>query len=132
MFRSTFSFLFTLFLVGSLCAQNNAGQSKSPQPSAPTPSASTDSASRLPVNRDRKRESDQIAADQARIRENMKALKGSSEEKALLQRYVGQLDSQESRLAALRKETADLTAQENQANTELDHMIMAVNVDESF
>jgi len=81
---------------------------------------------------DRKRESDQIAADQARIRENMKALKGSSEEKALLQRYVGQLDSQESRLAALRKETADLTAQENQANTELDRMIMAVNLDESF
>ena len=38
---------------------------------------------------ERKRESDQIAADQNRIRENMKALKGTSEEKALLQRYVG-------------------------------------------
>ena len=34
----------------------------------------------------------------------MKALKGTSEEKALLQRYVGQLDAQESRLAVLRKE----------------------------
>jgi hypothetical protein len=33
---------------------------------------------------DRKRESDQIAADQNRIRENLKALKGSSEEKALV------------------------------------------------
>lgn len=81
---------------------------------------------------DRKRESDQITADQVRIRENMKALKGNSEEKALLQRYVGQLDSQESRLAALRKENVDLTAQQNQANTELDRMIMAVNVDETF
>jgi hypothetical protein len=81
---------------------------------------------------DRKRESDQIAADQTRIRENMKALKGSSEEKALLQRYVGQLDSQESRLAALRKETADLTAQQNAAQSELDHTIMGVTVDESF
>ncbi len=81
---------------------------------------------------DRKRESDQIATDQARIRENMKALKGSSEEKALLQRYVGQLDSQESRLAALRRESADLAAQENLTQTELDRMIMAVNVDESF
>lgn len=81
---------------------------------------------------ERNRESDQITADQGRIRENMKALRGSSEEKALLQRYVGQLDSQESRLAALRKEIADLTAQENQANTELDRLIMAVNVDESF
>jgi hypothetical protein len=80
----------------------------------------------------RKSESDQIAADQNRIRENMKALKGSSEEKALLQRYVGQLDSQESRLAALRKESSDLTAQANQAKSELDRMIMEVNVDESF
>jgi hypothetical protein len=81
---------------------------------------------------ERKRESDQISLDQGRIRENMKALKGSSEEKSLLQRYVGQLDSQESRLGVLRKETSDLTAQENQARSELDRMIMLVNVDESF
>jgi len=81
---------------------------------------------------ERKRESDQIAADQNRIRENMKALKGSSEEKSLLQRYVGQLDAQESRLTALRKESSDLTAQQNQANAELDRMIMEVNLDETF
>ena len=81
---------------------------------------------------ERRRESDQITADQGRIRENMKALKGSSEEKALLQRYVGQLDSQESRLAALRKESADLTVQESQAKTEFDRVVMAVNLDESF
>jgi hypothetical protein len=81
---------------------------------------------------DHKRESDQITADQGRIRENMKALKGSSEERTLLQRYVGQLDSQENRLSALRRESADLTAQENQAKTELDRMIMEVSVDRSF
>ncbi len=81
---------------------------------------------------DRKKESDQIRVDQNRIRENMKALKGTSEEKALLQRYVGQLDAQESRLAVLRKESSDLTAQQNQARGELDRMIMEVNVDESF
>ncbi len=81
---------------------------------------------------ERKRESDQIAADQSRIRENMKALRGTSEEKALLQRYVGQLDSQESRLATLRRETTDLTVQENRAKSELDRMIMEVQVDESF
>jgi hypothetical protein len=80
----------------------------------------------------RKNESDQIMADQNRIRENMKALKGTSEEKALLQRYVGQLDAQESRLATLRKESIDLTSQQNQAHSELDRMIMDVNVDESF
>ena len=81
---------------------------------------------------ERKGESDQIAADQNRIRENMKALKGSSEEKALLQRYVGQLDAQENRLAVMRKETGNLTAQQNAEQAELDHMIMDVNVDESF
>lgn len=81
---------------------------------------------------ERKRESDQISNDQNRIRENMKALKGSSEEKALLQRYVGQLDAQESRLATLRKEMADLTLEQNRANEELDRMIMAVNIDEKF
>ena len=81
---------------------------------------------------DRKRESDQITADQNRIRENMKALKGTSEEKALLQRYVGQLDAQESRLADLRQQSSDLIAQQNQARAELDRMIMEVNVDETF
>ncbi|MFY9950456.1 MAG: hypothetical protein WA261_13425 [Candidatus Sulfotelmatobacter sp.] len=81
---------------------------------------------------DRKRESDQIMADQNRIRENMKALKGTSEEKALLQRYVGQLDTQESRLAILRQQSVDLTTQQNQARAELDRMIMEVNVDETF
>jgi hypothetical protein len=81
---------------------------------------------------ERKRQSDQITTDQNRIRENMKALKGSSEEKALLQRYVGQFDSQENRLATLRKEMNDLTMQGNQANAELSQMIMTVTMEESF
>lgn len=80
----------------------------------------------------RNAEATQIAADQNRIRENMKALKGSAEEKTLLQRYVGQLDSQENRLAALRKETAELTTQQNSASAELDRMIEAVNLEENF
>jgi SMC interacting uncharacterized protein involved in chromosome segregation len=79
-----------------------------------------------------KSEGDQIATDQNRIRENMKALKGSSEEKALLQRYVGQLDSQESRFASLRKESDDLKVQETRARSELDRIIMEVSVEEGF
>jgi hypothetical protein len=62
----------------------------------------------------------------------MKALKGSSEERTLLQRYVGQLDAQESRLATLRKESKDFAAQQTREGSELDRMIMGVNVDESF
>ncbi len=81
---------------------------------------------------ERNQETNQINTDQARLRENMKALKGSAEEKALVMRYTHQLDSQEDRLAALRKEIADLQAQRNQANAELERMVLDVNVDEKF
>ncbi len=36
----------------------------------------------------------EIQLDQQRLRENMKALKGSAEERALLQRYTGELSTQ--------------------------------------
>lgn len=39
-----------------------------------------------------------IVEDQQRLRENMKALRGSAEEKQLLQRYTRQLDERETRL----------------------------------
>jgi len=74
----------------------------------------------------------EITADQTRLRENMKALKGSAEEKVLLQRYTRQLNDQEDRLATLRKEIADLQTQRNLANTELERMVMAVDLDEKF
>jgi predicted nucleic acid-binding Zn-ribbon protein len=75
---------------------------------------------------------DSINKDQARIRENMKALKGTAEEKALLQRYTGELNSQEDRLAALRRELEDLRAKRNIAGAELDRIVMGITLDESF
>lgn len=78
----------------------------------------------------RQKEVDAITKDQARLRENMKALKGSSEEKALLQRYTGQLGQQEDRLAALHKEIDSLQQQDNQAEEELENLIQSVNLDE--
>lgn len=80
----------------------------------------------------RRQETDQISADQNRIRENMKALKGSAEEKALVQRYTGELNTQEDRLAAIRAELTDLQQKRNQAAAELDRTVMAINIDESF
>jgi predicted nucleic acid-binding Zn-ribbon protein len=80
----------------------------------------------------RRQETDQISSDQTRIRENMKALKGSAEEKALLQRYTGELNKQEDRLAAIRTELADLQQKRNEAAAELDRSVMAINIDESF
>lgn len=81
---------------------------------------------------ERKQEMAQIAEDQSRLRENMKALKGSSEEKALIQRYTGQLNSQEDRLAALRKETVDLKLQRDQAERELEAMVQNIDLDQRF
>src|SRR5260370_265804 len=51
-----------------------------------------------------------ITQDQQRLRENMKALKGSVEEKALVQRYTRELNSQEDKLQAVRTEIANLAA----------------------
>lgn len=80
----------------------------------------------------RKQEVDAITRDQARVRENMKALKGSAEEKALLQRYTRQLDSQEDRLNVLSKEISDLEGKQSQAEAQLDQMVQQVTMDEKL
>ena len=73
-----------------------------------------------------------IEKDQARLRENMKALKGSAEERALIQRYTRELDSQEDRLAALRKEKEDLDAKAVQMQQDLETIVNQLVLDERF
>jgi hypothetical protein len=70
-----------------------------------------------------------IFDDQQRLRENMKALKGSPEEKALLQRYTQQLNEQETRLETLRKEVAQLEQQSASAQEALDKTIAELSFD---
>ena len=70
-----------------------------------------------------------IFDDQQRLRENMKALKGSSEEKLLLQRYTQQLNDQETRLERLDKEMEQLQKEVDAAQVELDRMIRDLTVD---
>jgi hypothetical protein len=77
----------------------------------------------------RRQEIDRIGADQERLRENMKALKGTAEEKPLLQRYVAQLTSQENRIEVLRGETAALTARRQAGQRELDALVRALAID---
>lgn len=72
---------------------------------------------------DRQKDIDRIVEDQGRLRENMKALRGSAEEKALLQRYTKQLDDQETQLEALRKKIRDTEAERDKANEQLERMI---------
>ena len=55
-----------------------------------------------------------IYDDQQRLRENMKALKGSPEEKALLQRYVRQLNTEETRLETVAQGNRGVRRQEGQ------------------
>jgi len=75
----------------------------------------------------RQREIDDIGRDQERVRENMRSLKGSSEERQLLQRYVKQLDDQENRLAVLRKEAQSLSADRDKAQEALNRFIEAMS-----
>jgi hypothetical protein len=76
----------------------------------------------------RQKELGAINTDQARIRENMKALKGSAEEKALLQRYTKQLDSQEDRLSTLHKEMADLQQKHDDEQEKLEDMVQHITL----
>ena len=64
-----------------------------------------------------------IVQDQQRLRENMKALRGSAEEKQLLQRYTRQLDEQENKLDALRRDIATTTTRRDTARQELNTLI---------
>lgn len=80
----------------------------------------------------RRQEEGSITNDQGRIRENMKALKGTPEEKALVQRYTRQLDQQEDRLGVLRGQIADLITQRQQASDQLDKILAEISLDERF
>jgi hypothetical protein len=77
----------------------------------------------------RQKDIERIVDDQGRLRENMKALRGSAEEKALLQRYAKHLDEQESQLEGLRKKIEDTEARRDKANQELEKMIADLQID---
>jgi hypothetical protein len=70
-----------------------------------------------------------IFDDQQRLRENMKALKGSSEEKLLVQRYTQQLNGQETRLDKLGKEMEQIQKEIDAAQGVVDQTIRELAVD---
>jgi hypothetical protein len=74
----------------------------------------------------------EISKDQDRLRENMKALKGSAEERDLLRRYTGELNAQEDKLATLRGQLATLHAQRTAADAEFQAKLDNVDVDEAL
>jgi hypothetical protein len=76
----------------------------------------------------RKQETERIFGDQERLRENLKALKGSSEERSLVSRYTRQLDEQETRLDVIRRDIADGEARRAKLQSELDTLVQGLAV----
>jgi len=70
-----------------------------------------------------------ISEDQQRVRENMKALKGSAEEKALVERYVRELNEQEDRVQSLRREITEMQQKRDAAQSALNGMIEALQME---
>jgi Carboxypeptidase regulatory-like domain len=68
-------------------------------------------------------EIEQISQDEARVRENLIALKSTSDEKRLVKRYASQLTDWEDRIATLRRERIDLDRRRQRAQSELQQLI---------
>jgi hypothetical protein len=73
-----------------------------------------------------------INQDQQRVRENMKALKGSVDEKALLQRYTHELNAQEDKLQAARAEIDSLSARKAEGKAQLDKLLQDLTLDQAI
>ncbi len=69
------------------------------------------------------REATEIAADQARLRENIKALKDTAETKQLIARYVAKADEQETRMEQIAAERRAIAADRAKVQLELDEAI---------
>ena len=73
-----------------------------------------------------------ITRDQDRLRENLKALKGTPEERALVTRYTGELNAQEDRIAALQGQLAQLRTQRAAADQDFRDKLGAVTFDQAL
>ena len=70
-----------------------------------------------------------ISEDQQRVRENMKALKGSAEEKTLVERYARQFNQQEDEVGTLHEQISDLQHRREQARKALNELIEGITLE---
>jgi hypothetical protein len=75
------------------------------------------------------REASEIAADQARLRENIKALGETSEARSLIARYVAKAGEQETRLEQIAAERKRLNEEKSKLQSEIDAAIRALAYD---
>ncbi len=69
-----------------------------------------------------------VGEDQKRLRENLIALKGSAEERALVKRYTGELNAQEDALSGLQHDLDALQGQRGAADAELNGLIQNLQI----
>src|SRR5262249_43068614 len=65
----------------------------------------------------------EIAGDQQRLRDNIKALTATAEAKQLISRYVSKADAQETRLEQLNKDKQTLNEERQRLEAELESLI---------
>jgi hypothetical protein len=75
------------------------------------------------------KEAAEIAQDQARLRENIKALTSTAEAKQLITRYVSKANEQETRLEQLEAERRTTIAERARLQAELDAAIRSLSLD---
>jgi len=83
------------------------------------------------LNRDIKENEDEVRViheDQKRLRENLKALGESSDEKKLRERYVGEMSREEDRLRHLRRNVKELKEREKAKERELRNAINSIEL----
>lgn len=75
------------------------------------------------------REAEQIAEDQTRLRENIKALGATAEARQLIARYVAKANEQETRLEQLTSERRTATNEQTRLRAELDEAVRVLAID---
>ena len=73
-----------------------------------------------------------LVEDQKRLRDNLTALKGTPDERALARRYTTELNTQEDTLTTLRADLATLQQQRTTAATTLSITINSLSLNESI
>ena len=78
------------------------------------------------------KEAEEISEDQARLRENIKALAATAEAKQLITRYVAKADEQESRIEQLTKDRKALAEERTRLQLELDAAIRSLDINRNL
>ncbi len=74
------------------------------------------------------KEAGEISEDQARLRDNIKALTATAEAKQLITRYVAKADSQETRLEQLNKDKQSALEDRRQLQRDLEDMVRGLSI----